>query len=218
MATIEGRSRLIHEAKPLLKRIAAPALQLQLLKQVAQASGITQEEAGRLTEIRGAAPARATHRAPARGPDRAMLNRKLDRELLACLLAHPPLVREVPAEIVDVSHAEGRALEALMALDGIEELTNAVILELLRESVHASLLNRIRSEFLHKDMDADVARSEFDAVITAIRTRNPDPRIKELGEKEAREGLTGQERDEFGRLIAEDAALKQRRVPPSTVL
>jgi hypothetical protein len=65
-------------------------------------------------------------------------------------------------------------------------------------------------------MDADFARAEFDAVIAAIRTRNPNPRIKELGEKEAREGLTGQERDEFGRLIAEDAALKQRRMPPST--
>jgi DNA primase len=216
MGTLEGRSRLTHEAKPLLKRIAAPALQLQLLKQVAQASGITQEEAGRLTEIRGIAPARPTHLAPAKGPDRAMLNRKLDRDLLACILAHPPLVREVPAEIVDVSHAEGRALEALMALDGIENLTNAVMLELLRESVHASLLNRIRSEFLHQDMDADFARAEFDAVIAAIRTRNPNPRIKELGEKEAREGLTGQERDEFGRLIAEDAALKQRRMPPST--
>lgn len=218
MATLEGRSRLIHEAKPLLKRIAAPALQLQLLKQVAQTSGLTQEEAGRLTEIRGAAPARRTHPAPAKGLDRAMLNRKLDRELLACILAHPPLVREVPAEIVDVSHAEGRALEALMALDGIEELTHAVILERLRDSVHASLLNRIRGEFLQKDMDTDVARAEFDAAIAAIRTRNPNPRIKELGDKEAREGLTGQERDEFGRLIAEDAALKQRRMPPSTML
>ncbi|OFZ88208.1 MAG: DNA primase [Betaproteobacteria bacterium RBG_16_64_18] len=218
MATLEGCSRLIHEAKPLLKRIAAPALQLQLLKQVAQASGVTQEEAGRLTEIRGAAPGRPVRSAPPKGPDRAMLNRKLDRELLACLLAHPPLVREVPAEVVDVSHAEGRALEALIALDGIEALTHAVILELLRESEHASLLNRIRSEFLHKDMDTEVARAEFDAVIEAIRRRNPNPRIKELGEKAAREGLTGQERDEFGRLIAEDAALKQRRMPPSTVL
>ena len=218
MTILEGRSRLIHEAKPLLNRIAAPALQLQLLKQVAQAAGVTQEEAGQLAGIRGAAPARPTHPAPARGPDRAMLNRKLDRELLACLLAHPPLVREVPAEIVDVSHAEGRALQALMALDGIEELTHAVILELLRESVHASLLNRIRSEFLHKDMDTGVARAEFNAAIAAMRSRNPNPRIKELGEKEAREGLTGQERDEFGRLIVEDAALKQRRMPPSTVL
>ena len=218
MATLEGRSRLLHEAKPLLKRIAAPALQLQLLKQVAQTSGVTQEEAGRLTEIRGAAPARPTHPAPAKGPDRAMLNRKLDRELLACLLAHPPLVHEVPAEIVDVSHAEGRALEALMALDGIEKLTHAVILERLRGSEHESVLGRIGGDFLEKGMDADIAQAVFSGAITAIRMRKPNPRIKELGEKEAKQGLTASEYDEFGRLIAEGAALKQRRTPPSTVL
>ena len=218
MTTLEGRSRLIHEAKPLLKRIAAPALQLQLLKQVAQTSGITQEEAGRLTEIRGAAPARATHPAPVKGPDRAMLNRKLDRELLACLLAHPPLVREVPAEIVDVSHAEGRALGALMALDGIEELTHAVILERLRGSEHESVLERIGGDFLEKGMDADIAQAVFNGAITAIRTREPNPRIKELGEKDAKEGLTESEYEEFRRLIAEGDALKQRRTPPSTVL
>ena len=218
MATIEGRSRLIHEAKPLLKRIAAPALQLQLLKQVAQSSGITQEEAGRLAEIRGAAHARPTHPAPAKGLDRAMLNRKLDRELLACLLAHPPLVREVPAEIVDVSHAEGRALGALMALDGIEELTHAVILERLRGSEHESVLERIGGDFLEKGMDADIAQAVFNGAITAIRTREPNPRIKELGEKDAKEGLTESEYDEFRRLIVEGDALKQRRMPPFTML
>jgi len=218
MATMEGRSRLIHEAKPLLKRIAAPALQLQLLKQVAQVSGTTQEEAGRLTELRstsGFAPARP---APARPAERTMLNRKLDRELLACLLAHPPLVREVPADIVDLNHPEGRALEALMAFDGVERLTHPVLQELLRDSVHAPLLNQIRGEFLAKDMDAALAKAEFDAVIVAMRARSPNPRIRELGDKEAREGLTPQERDEFGRLIAEDVALQRRRTPPSTVI
>jgi hypothetical protein len=168
--------------------------------------------------MRGSAPPRPAHPAPAKAQDRAMLSRKLDRELLACLLAHPPLVREVPAEIVDLSHAEGRAIEALMAFDGMDKLTHAVMHELLRESPHAPLLNRISSEVLHEDMDADAARAEFEALVVAMRARNPNPRIRELGEKEAREGLTGQERDEFGRLIAEDAALRQRRMPPSTVL
>jgi len=218
MATLEGRSRLTHEAKPLLKRIAAPALQLQLLKQLAQISGITQDEAGRLTEIRGSAATRPQHPAPARAAERIRLNRKLDRELLACLLAYPSLVRDVPADIVDLSHAEGRAIEALMAFDGVEKLTHAVLQELLRESEHAPLLNQISGEFLDKDMDVDLARAEFDAVIVAMRARNPNPRIRELGDKEAKEGLTQQERDEFGRLIAEDAALKRRRTPPSTVV
>ncbi len=220
MSTSEGRSRLVHEAKPLLKRIAAPVLQLQILKQLAQAAGITQEEAARLTEIRTAVAARPSHPAPARGADRVMLalDRKLERELLACLLAHPPLVREVPAEIVDPSHPEGRALLALMALDRIEELTHAVILEMLRGSEHEAVLTRIGGEFLEREMEVAVAREVFKGAVTAIRTRDPNPRIKELGEKEAREGLTAPERDEFVRLMAEVAALKRHRMPPSRVV
>jgi DNA primase len=220
MATLEGRSRLLHEAKPLLKRIAAPGLQLQLLKQVAQASGVTQEEAGRLTEIRGAAPGRTASAAPARGPDRVMLalDRKAERELIKCLLVHPPLARGLPAEVVDASHAEGRALAALVELDGLEELTHAVILEAFRDSEHEPVLKRIAGELLEKQLDIAVVEAVFGDAITAILTRNPDPRIKELGDKDAREGLTAQERDEFGRLIADNAALKQRRTPPSTVL
>lgn len=220
MATLEGRSRLTHEAKPLLKRIAAPALQLQLLKQVAQASGITQEEAGRLTEIRGAAPARAARATPSRGLDRVMLalDRKAERELIKCLLTHPPLARDVPAEVVDGSHAEGRALAALVGLDGLEELTHAVILEAFRDSEHEPVLERIAGELLEKHLDIDVAEAVFRDAIMAIRTRNPDPRIKELEEKDAKEGLTTPEYDEYRRLIADNAALKRRRTPPSTVL
>jgi len=219
-STLEGRSRLIHEAKPLLKRVAAPALQLQLLKQVAQVSGMTQDEAARLTEIRAAAPSpsHTTRAAPPRGADRVMLSldRNPERELLKCLLAHPPLVRDVPAEIIDAGHPEGRALAALFDLEGIGELTHAAILEAFRDSEHEPVLVRIASEFMDKSLDVEVAKAVFCDAITAIRMRNPNPRIKELGEKSAREGLTAQESEEFGRLIAEDAALKRRRMPPSS--
>jgi len=220
MSTLEGRSRLIHEAKPLLKRVAAPALQLQLLKQVAQTADMAPEDAARLTGLPGAGPGRAVRIAPAKGPDRSMhaLDRKLERELLACVLAHPRLVHDVPVEIVDRGHAEGRALVALMALEGIENLAHPMILELLRDSDHGVLLQRIAGEFLRKDMGFDVAETELFGAIAAIRARTPNPRIKELGEKESKEGLTESERDEFARLIAADAALKQRRMPPSAVL
>src|SRR6266700_417245 len=52
LGTAEGRSRLAHEAKPLLQEISAPALRLQLLKALAEAAGMTSEEAVQLTEIR----------------------------------------------------------------------------------------------------------------------------------------------------------------------
>ena len=220
MATLEGRSRLIHEAKPLLKRIAAPALQLQMLKQVAQASGVTQDEASRLSEIRSAAASRGVQPAPAKGPDRKMLalHRKLERNLLACLLAYPSLVRDVPADVIDQSHPEGRALAALIAIEGIENLTHPAILEMLRDSDHRPVLEQIAAEFLDHDMPLDEAQADFWGAITAIRIRNPDQRIRELGEKESAQGLNEQERDEFRRLIAEGAALKQRRSSPPNVL
>jgi len=221
MGTLEGRSRLTHEAKPLLKRIAAPALQLQLLKQVAQASGITQEEAGRLTEIRSFAPVAAAVRyAPARGQDRIMLelDHRAERELIKCLLSHPPLARDVPGDVVDATHAEGRALAALVGLDGLDKLTHAVILEAFRGSEHEPVLKRIAGELLEKHLDIDVASAVFSDAINAIRTRNPNPRIKELEMKDAAGGLSTPEYEEYRRLIADNAALKQRRIPPSTVL
>ena len=67
-------------------------------------------------------------------------------------------------------------------------------------------------------MPLDEAQADFWGAITAIRIRNPDQRIRELGEKESAQGLNEQERDEFRRLIAEGAALKQRRSSPPNVL
>jgi len=179
-----------------------------------------QEDAARLTEIRSAGPARSAGAMPPKGPDRKMLalDRKLERELLICVLAHPSLAREVPAEIVDDSHAEGRALAALIGLEGIEQLEHAAILEAMRDSEHEALLNRLDGELLERRMEASVAQAEFMGAITALRMRNPNLRIRELGEKDAKEGLSVQERDEFLRLIDEDAALKQRRMPPSPML
>ena len=105
-----------------------------------------------------------------------------------------------------------------MGGDGIEELRQAVILERLRGSEHEPVLQRIGADFLEKGMDADIAQAVFNGAITAIRTREPNPRIKELGEKDAKEGLTESEYDEFRRLIVEGDALKQRRMPPFTML
>jgi len=220
MGTLEGRSRLTHEAKPLLKRVVAPALQLQLLKQVAQASGITQEEAGRLTAIRGAAPAASVRAAPARGSDRIMLDldRRAERELIKCLLAYPPLARDMPVDMIDHSHAEGRALGALAGLEEIEKLTLAVILEAFRGSEHEPVLTRIAGELLEIHLDMDVASAVFSDSINSIRSRSPDPRIKELETKDAAGGLTAPEYEEYRQLIAEHAALKRRRLSPSTML
>ena len=66
----EGRARLLQEARPLVKRIAAPLLSLLVRKQLATLGGINQDELDNLYEIkaqRKTAPAyRAGYRAPRR--------------------------------------------------------------------------------------------------------------------------------------------------------
>ena len=52
LATLEGRSRLIADAKPLVKRVAAPALRVQLVKALAESASMAPVEAARLLEVR----------------------------------------------------------------------------------------------------------------------------------------------------------------------
>ena len=56
MDSVEGRARLIHEAKPLLQKITAPAMQLQLVKRIAELSGMTMDESMQLCGVRLAPP------------------------------------------------------------------------------------------------------------------------------------------------------------------
>src|SRR5690606_7730277 len=113
LRSLEGRSRLIAEAKPLLKRIAAPALQLQLLKALADEVGMAPAEVGRLTEIRMPAVT-PLMRAPRPQPRNA--DSRLERELLRCIETQPELARQVAIEWIDPRTAEGRAVIALVEL------------------------------------------------------------------------------------------------------
>src|SRR6185503_10081219 len=113
MRTLEGRARLVHEAKPLLRQISARALQLQLLKAVADAAGMAQDEAAQLTEIRVAGG--NARPAPARGIDRGAQNPALSlvRKLLQWLISKPALAKELSLDLVDQSSPEARGLVAV---------------------------------------------------------------------------------------------------------
>src|SRR4029077_12126416 len=52
LGSAEGRSRFLSAAKPFVQKVAAPALKLQLLKEIAKLGGVTQQEAESLFEVR----------------------------------------------------------------------------------------------------------------------------------------------------------------------
>ncbi|HQE40996.1 MAG TPA: DNA primase, partial [Zoogloea sp.] len=57
LGTAEGCAKLVHEAKPLVTRIGAPLLRLQVIKMLAEAAGFTQAEVEQAFGLKGASAA-----------------------------------------------------------------------------------------------------------------------------------------------------------------
>ncbi|HLU76897.1 MAG TPA: DNA primase [Burkholderiales bacterium] len=207
LRSLEGRSRLIAEAKPLLKRIAAPALQLQLLKTLAEEVGMAPAEVGRLTEIRMPSVS-AERRAPAAQP-RGGADSRLERELLRCIEMQPELARQVAIEWVDLRTAEGRAVAALIELvqhDGSTEWNSAALIDHFRDTEHSAVLSAVQSENLSRAANADDVAVVFDHTVAKMQARVRRARALELGAKIKSGVATEEEKREFVHLSSRAAA------------
>jgi DNA primase len=113
--THEGRAKLLQEAKPLIKQIAAPMLSLMLRKQLADVTGITQQELDAEFQIKtqtASAPARRS--APARPPN--------VRNALELLVVDPSFMRLADrAQLACTGVSEGSDQQELRALDKLLE-------------------------------------------------------------------------------------------------
>ena len=221
-ATLEGRSRLVHEAKPLLKRIAAPALQLQLVKEIAELVGMTVAELARLADIR--APAVFASRAsPVRSQERsaAALDRKLEQTLLRCLLLRPALARELP-EGLDDGPLEGQAIAAIasaVAVGEAEALTAAALMERFRGERFAGLLAELEAKLLDLGPSEDGVDAEFRGALQQLRIRQLAERSHELARKATGTGLSSAEERELAALpkAIHDARLGLASSPGSPI-
>ncbi len=206
--TLEGRSRLVHEAKPLLQRISAPALQLQLLKALAEAAGMTQEEAAQLTEIRVAKSYRGAP-APAPGPDRGrqLAERRLERLLLQCLLAKPALAAGLPPGILDSGSFEGRMLLAVAEFCRENpEAQGSVLIERFSETEFAELLASSQATLLDSKLEADHMEAEFQGTVALWHQRQRKQRLDVLV---AKANPTTEEQTEMRDIVAQLKALKK---------
>ena len=109
VATPEGRSKLVAIAKPLLQKVTAPVLRVQLANEIAQLARI-EGEAGTLLELPQAkrpfnrpAPPRPTFKAPT----------SAEWRLLYSLLLNLSLAEHVSPELLDPDRRESGALLAV---------------------------------------------------------------------------------------------------------
>jgi DNA primase len=221
LATLEGRSRLIAEARPHLQRLTAPALQVQLVRALAELAHMDAQEVGRLCNVRvtGAAAGAFSRAAPPRAADRAraVRTRELERTVLGCLLVKPALVHAVPEDLdFDESH-ESQAIAALVAY--LREHDGAVaagaLVDRFTDTPFADLLKELRAGLLEmrtSDEDAEVLFAEAQMRLQKRRLKRA---IQALERRQQEHGLSPDERLRYKQLIQEEKGLGQAALRPA---
>jgi len=182
LGTAEGRSRLLHEAKPLLQKVSAPALQLQLLKAVAEAAAMTSEETTRLAEVRLLRDVGSRlGRTPGleRGAQAPEL--KMVRILLQCLLSKPTLARELSPGLLDQSSPEAQALIAVAKFCRENPDTEGnMLVERFRATEFRHLLEANQAALLDTKLETEDMEVDFREALKLLREKQGRQRFEVL--------------------------------------
>lgn len=184
LTTDEGRAKLVQSAKPLIEKVAAPALQMMIRKRLAELTGLSVAELGSLL------PQPDTPRAPAsrggagqpRSPQiKARRAPSLPRQLLRMALQQPSLARGVEMEGLDDASPDARTLLALLALLNRDPNISSppAILEAFRGAPEESLLSEAIGETWAWEGEFDLAQ-EFLGALEQLRSSARQKRIDSL--------------------------------------
>ncbi len=194
MQTPEGRAKLLQEAAPRIKQVAAPLLSLMLRKQLALLAGISQQELDGQFQIKSTAPKPPP---PRKSPP---VRQSLARKLIELVMLHPEFARDVnPAALhaVDDAAEDAVALKTLAALLDAAASGNTVVNwpEYFRDTEHADLLLQIEPALL-KRQDADWSEAELRAEFSdGWRQLNQRIELARQSESIQKHGLTGEDLD-----------------------
>jgi len=205
LATAEGRSQLVHAAKPLLGRLQAPLLRLQLVKLLAQASGFTQAEIESLCEL----PAVVRKAAPARSPRGAPP--PIARKLLRLIVQQPGLAARLSADLIPEGHAETEALDALITAvteGGLAGEGFGMVLEHFRGTPHEGLISEILGELVEEEFDEESMEEVFADTVERLRQAVIRNEIDALNAKNKSIGLAPEEVRRLQQLLAQKQAVK----------
>ena len=214
--TAEGRARLVHDAKPLVTRVGAPLLRLQLIKEVAECGGLTQDEVERAWGIARSAQPPARHNADerARAPRRAPARRAPRHRptgaaatLLRIILQQPAWIARVPIDLIPEEDEAGRALLVLADAASIGETLPsggiAQVLEFFRDSPHHRTVSAAAAELVGADYDESVVETMFEDTLHKLAADRIEHDIRDLTDRERSSGLSAAERKRLTELIAE---------------
>ncbi|MBS1218340.1 MAG: primase [Proteobacteria bacterium] len=198
----EGRARLMQQAKPLVKQIAAPMLSLLIRKELAQLVGVTQQELDVQFEIRGPQGAPATapaKRAPAAAPSilRTVLELLVLEPRLAAIISRGDLAQGVGVPGVD--QPELQALDAVLEAVGSGD-ARINLGEVFRGSAHEAVVFNAEVGAL-RWQDRSLAAAELEAEFRGAWQQAIDrirrARIAALLDKSRREELSSEDQAQY---------------------
>ncbi len=177
LAAPEGRARFQVTAKPLLQRLAAPALRQQLVRAVAELAQIAPDYADGYYAPEG----EARPRRPAAGRAQAPLPRSEEQHLLRCVVMQPALAEELDEELLDADLPESAALRALAAdLAGTEAASGAVLVERYQGTQFEKAIFQAQESAIEQGVTPEAAAQEFRQLQIALRIRRKHREIEAL--------------------------------------
>ena len=181
----EGRSLLLHEAKPYLAKLKAPALRMQIVHRLAELARVSNAEAEKLCDLQALVP---HHAPPKRAPRRAP---SLTRKIGLMLMSRPSLARDLDHANLPSGDKESDALRALhrSILDrDIREGSNiAGLIEHLRNSDSGNWVEQLFGELLNHPLSDEEIDTEWTDTLERLQHRSVDSELSELTAK-ARDG------------------------------
>ncbi|MEZ5612240.1 MAG: DNA primase [Rhodocyclaceae bacterium] len=212
-ASAEGRARLVHDARPLVTRIAAPVLRLQVIKSLAERAGMMQTEIEQAYGLKSAPRTQREgdgERFGRRGRSAIMPRRKPSssvEKLLRMVLMQPTWAGRVPIDLVPDDSDEGAALIAIVDMYSIGELPMrggiGPLLEQFRDTPHEQVLARSARTMDDASLDESVDETVFADTLHKLHTESVNKEFEALTEKARNTTLSAEERRRYADLLLE---------------
>jgi DNA primase len=210
--TAENRAKLVHEAKPLLQKISAPILRIQIVKEIAARAQLSQAE---VEAQCGLKPLARSRYAPAQMKQRPAPS-SIEHKLLAIVLHKPTWAAQLPLNLLDEEQPAGAALALIAHAVSQGELAACGLggmLEFFRGSAHEALVAEMAAAS-EETPDALALEAVFNDAIAHMQQALLTGEIEQLT-AEARHGLNAEQKQRLAELLVKKTR-KQRDVDHET--
>ncbi|MDH5210287.1 MAG: DNA primase [Betaproteobacteria bacterium] len=177
LAAPEGRARFQVTAKPLIQRLAAPALRQQLVRAVAELAQIAPDYADGYFAPEG--EARPRRAAP--GKAQAPILKSEEQHLLRCVVTNPALAEELDEALLDPDLPESAALRSLAAdLAGTGGASGAVLVDRYQGTPFEKAVFQAQESAIDQGVTPESAAQEFRQLQIALHIRRKHREIEAL--------------------------------------